>query len=174
MKTWQIALIVCGALLLLIIMFLVFARMLNKKNNKKLQNNLKKIQQEKEDFENSVKISLNDSSKEKHEENKQPVVEDYLSSEEFEDNQEEENNAESFLEEIELNESFSNSLFNEKEERESILRKKRDEDFQEFMNEHAYSRKILDQNLIAKIKNLPPEMKAIILNSVFDKFDDNK
>lgn len=174
MKTWQIALIVCGALLLLIIMFLVFARMLNKKNNKKLQNNLKKIQQEKEDFENSVKISLNDSSKEKHEENKQPVVEDYLSSEEFEDNQEEENNAESFLEEIELNESFSNSLFNEKEERENILRKKRDEDFQEFMNEHAYSRKILDQNLIAKIKNLPPEMKAIILNSVFDKFDDNK
>ena len=50
-------------------------------------------------------------------------------------------------------------------------RTKRDNEFESFMNEHAFSRKVLDKNLVDKIKRLPPELKAIILNSVFDKFD---
>ena len=40
------------------------------------------------------------------------------------------------------------------------------------MNEHSYTRKILDNDIIDKLKNLPPEVKAIILSNVFNKYDD--
>ena len=48
----------------------------------------------------------------------------------------------------------------------------RDRDFETFLNEHAYSRKIFDKTLLEKIREMPPEMKAIVLGNLFDRFND--
>ena len=47
-----------------------------------------------------------------------------------------------------------------------------DDDFEEFLNEHSYSRRILNNDLIKNLKDLPPDIKAIILSNVFNKYDD--
>lgn len=46
------------------------------------------------------------------------------------------------------------------------------DDFEEFLDEHAYSRRILNKDILSKIKDLPPEIKAVILSNVFNKYDD--
>ena len=54
-------------------------------------------------------------------------------------------------------------------------RKKKPEktdDFEDFMNEHAYSRRIFNKDLLSKLRDLPPEIKAVILSNVFNKYDD--
>lgn len=48
----------------------------------------------------------------------------------------------------------------------------RDEEFEEFMNEHAFSRRVLDKSVLDEIKSLSPKMKAIVLGNVFNKFDE--
>ncbi len=48
----------------------------------------------------------------------------------------------------------------------------RDREFQTFLDEHAYSRKIFDKTLLEKIREMPPEMKAIVLGNLFDRFND--
>lgn len=53
-------------------------------------------------------------------------------------------------------------------------RENRDAEFEEFLNEHAFSRKVFDKPLLDKIKKLPPEIKSIIMGNVFDKFNDDK
>ncbi len=50
----------------------------------------------------------------------------------------------------------------------------RDREFEEFLNEHAFSRKVMDKSLLEKIKKLPPEIKSVILGNIFNKFDDDK
>ena len=46
------------------------------------------------------------------------------------------------------------------------------DDFEDFMNEHAYSRRIFNKDLLSKLRDLPPEIKAVILSNVFNKYDD--
>ena len=49
----------------------------------------------------------------------------------------------------------------------------RDKEFEDFLNEHALSRRILNKDILEKLKDLPPDIKAIILSNVFNKYDDN-
>lgn len=164
MKAWHIALIVCGGLLLLFILFIVFIRISNRKRFNRLQENLKKLEREKDDFENDKRISLVDPAKIVPE-NSEAVIEDYQP-EPSEDLHLEELQEEKF----ELpKEEFP--MFDMEEET-RLARKKHDAEFESFMEEHAFSRKILDKNLIDKLKKLPPEIQAVILNNVLDKFDD--
>lgn len=176
MEAWQIILIVCGGLLLLFVLFVILVRRSNRKRYYKLQENLRKFQKENEDFDSEgepdvmpgLKITEDPVELPKTKKGEpSPIVEEYIPefSEEIErpienDIMEDEND-------FKYQPSFSNEMRRNNQA-------KRDEEFENFMNEHSFSRKVLDQNLVAKIRNLPPELKAIILNSVFDKFDDNK
>ena len=54
---------------------------------------------------------------------------------------------------------------------EDAERASRDEDFEQFLDEHAFSRKVFDKTLLEDLQNMSPEMKSIILGSIFDKFD---
>lgn len=47
----------------------------------------------------------------------------------------------------------------------------RDEEFEQFLNEHSFSRRVLDKSVLDEIKSLSPKMKAIVLGNVFNKFD---
>lgn len=165
MEAWHIALIVCGGILLLFVLFVIFIRVSNRKRFNRLQTNLKKLEQEKNDFENDNKISIVDPEKRKLEDSG-AVIEDY-----------EPDKREEILEpqiEDEIfdlpHEEMPNLI--EMEEERKLAQKRRDAEFESFMEEHAFSRKILDKNLIDKLKKLPPEIQSVILNNVLDKYDD--
>ena len=68
---------------------------------------------------------------------------------------------------------FDDDLFKSFESKPNKENKKlsRDEEFEEFMNQHSFSRRVLDKNILDEIKNLSPKMKAIVLGNVFNKFD---
>lgn len=182
MKPLHIILIVVGAILILFVLFVVMVRLSSKKRYNRLQENLKKLQQEKEDFENDNRLSLEDnleisdvfetqSSQQKDDKaDASPMIEDYVP--EVKNEEVSENKVEEKREEVSISSQEEN--LERKAEIERMRRQQRDAEFENFMNEHAFSRKVLDKNLLNKLKNLPPEMKNIILNSVFDKFDDDK
>ncbi len=48
----------------------------------------------------------------------------------------------------------------------------RDKDFNDFMNEHSYSRVISNKKLLKEMSKLPNKVKALLLGNVFNKFDD--
>ncbi|MBE7074003.1 MAG: hypothetical protein E7379_02825 [Clostridiales bacterium] len=51
-------------------------------------------------------------------------------------------------------------------------KKSRDEEFEDFLREHSYTKKVIDDELLEEIKKLSPRMKALILGNVFHKYDD--
>ena len=74
-------------------------------------------------------------------------------------------------------ESFNemDDLFGEfdKPRRKKVKKKlSRDEDFEKFMDEHSFSRRVFDKTLLTEIRGMSPKLKAIMLSKAFDKFDD--
>ena len=69
---------------------------------------------------------------------------------------------------------FDDNLNNDFFKRKKNIEKKidRDEDFDKFMDEFSYSRAPKNKSLLEQIEKLPPKTKAIILNNIFNKFDD--
>ena len=50
-----------------------------------------------------------------------------------------------------------------------------DDDFEQFRAEHSsYSKYMKDDSLIDRIKDLPPNMRAVIFNNIFNRIDDDK
>ncbi len=156
MEWWKIALIIGAGILFLFILFVVFVSISNKKKNNRLNNNLQKIQQEKENYDFDKKLVLDQGKSGDF-----PTVEEYNHEED-----KTEENAEMVEDVTEGNFKFDHK------EIDFERRKNNDLDFEDFMNEHAFSRKILDRKMVEKLRNLSPEMQAVILNSVFNKFDD--
>ena len=48
----------------------------------------------------------------------------------------------------------------------------RDKEFDDFMNQHSYSRVVSNKNLIKQMNKLPNKVKALLLGNVFNKFDE--
>ena len=194
MSVLHICLIAGGALILLIIVF-VCAGLSNKKKTGILDEKLKKFQQENQEFENINRVIISEDKKAGAEvkqefegnappENAdevvpQPQVEEFKPEEDEIWKQEESMPIEKFKNfderaEFKYQTQPSKQNFFKPKEIKLDAKQNRENDFEKFMNEHSYSRKILDKKMIDKIKRLPPELKAMILTSVFDKFDDNK
>ncbi len=69
-----------------------------------------------------------------------------------------------------FNEDFDESFFKQKNSKNKNLN--RDEDFDKFMDEFSYSRVPKNKSILEQIDKLPPKTKAIVLNNIFNKFDD--
>lgn len=157
MKWWIIALIVVGGLVFLFSMFMLFVGLSNKSKKKRLQANLEKVQQQKEDLEERQKVVLDDSDKQTKETEMPQEVQELFEEASIEDLFDQEiKDTELKIEELE----------------DTFEKNKKPDDFEDFLNENAFSRKVLDQNLLNKLKSMPPQMQSIILNSIFNKFDD--
>lgn len=169
MNTLHILLIVGGGILLLLILFIVCVRLSNKKRFNRLQANLKKIEAEKESFDSDQHINFDDIFKEIDEKAlENALVEDYIP-----ENQEKSQdlNQEEKIDKIKtVGDELQKDNFDLEKEKQKH-RRNRDKEFDDFLNQHAYSRKILDKNMLDKLKKLPPEIKTTLLNSMFDKFD---
>ena len=155
MNTTMILLIIGGSILVFIIGIIVLTRLSSRKKAKKLDLNLKKLNSEKESLKDDEKISF------------QPYEEEMPVKEEIENPEEksEENlNDLSFLEGNEEDSYLPKNFYNK--ETQQI------DDFDKFMEEHSYSRKIFNKPLLEKIKKLPPEVRMLLLSNVFDRIDD--
>lgn len=161
-------------------LLITFIRISNKRRFKKLQDNLNKFKQEKASLEQGDKVTIapdeavvdsgydniinvNETKVDK----KGPIIENYVVDEPkptyYQPNTQP------------MPRPQRRPIYQPKKldpEPTKVARASREDDFEDFMNEHSYSRKILDKNLMNKLKNLPPDVKAIILGNVFNKFED--
>ena len=91
------------------------------------------------------------------------------------------------IESLEESTAFENEEVTNKEENPFVKRKvagfepepenkeneeKRDQDFENFLNEYSYTRAVGDKDLMKQLKNLSPKVKALLLGKIFNKFDD--
>ena len=162
MDTNTILIIVGVGLLLLIILAIVCIRVSNKKRFTKLQENIKKYKEENENFGKDEKIILaKDEEKSVNQQNnvqvekiveepkEEPIIEEYTS-----DLIEKEKQRQ-----MEFEKNLNSSKYMKKDE------------FEEFLDEHAYSRRIINKDLMNKLKSLPPEVKAVLLSNLFNRYD---
>lgn len=190
--------IICGGVLILLIIAIIFIRKANKKRFKKLQENLKKYKQEKEELEHDDKITLSKDPtepdpfktlEEKPEEkadkkenkaesaNKNgPIIEDYVTSSQTKSQARRDQTIRTTMTKQPRNvenKSLADFFASERTKiNQSSAKSEQKDDFEEFLDEHAYSRRILNKDILSKIKDLPPEIKAVILSNVFNKYDD--
>lgn len=182
MGTLEIGLIVGGSILALLIILIVFIRISNIKRFRRLQANLKKIKEEEqtESLDDKVILPKEEESAilnqdEPYITGNEMKVEDYIPDEQSEDNNKIKPVVEDYVSESDKLPPYEN--YDQKrrfENKNKIQKVNRDKDFEDFLNEHAFSRKVFNKSLLDKIRELPPEVKAIVLGNVFDKFDDDK
>ena len=166
-KTTLLILIGVGVFVLLI-GFIIIIRINNRKRFKKLQENLKKFRQENENLSQEDKISL-------------PKEEDFdMSSSSDIDFSNKDFGLDEEQGKFEDFQSVDTSPFSDLNEFSEVqfdmkpTLSKSDDDFEKFMNEHSYSRKVFNKPLLEKIKKLPPDVRMLLLSNVFDRYDDDK
>ena len=162
--------IICAGVLLFFILMIVLIRRSNKKRFNKLQENINKYKQENQEFDKNNKITLSKEAEEPkeqvQEENAQPkeepVIEEYIDDRFLRNQPQREHMNRRTMPARNPNLQMQNNRnFSQKQD-----------DFEQFLDEHAYSRRILNKDILSKIKDLPPEVKAVILSNVFNKYDD--
>lgn len=161
--------IIGGAVLLALIVATIFIRRSNKKRFQRLQENINKYKKENEAFDNDNRIVLSKDEPESEKQEAQPVVHTKPENAVIEDYYEEPPKP------INQNRKRSNQYNYRRNNIKNAVQSQNqseDDDFEQFLNEHSYSRKILSGDLISKLQDLPPEIKAVILSNVFNKYDD--
>ena len=164
MDTTTLLIIIGASVLFVIILLITFSIISGKRKSKKLDENLKKIRNENESFDNDNRITLPDDDylqekKESVSEEKGAVVEDYVPE---------------TLNDREIKEEIKEQPFNNNDlnfDMNNLNTKENDLDFDKFMNEHSYSRKIFNKPILDKIKSLPPDVRMLLLSNILDKHD---
>ncbi|MBQ8908756.1 MAG: hypothetical protein IJY90_00490 [Clostridia bacterium] len=171
--------IIAGAALLFVgavVLMVIVVKKKNKKKAQKLDENIKKLKSEKEEL----------TIKEQKEEDKRKEEEAFANITLTDDNENEfadlfnlptpevKKEEPDFAVKKQTKQSDFDDLFlNDFDKKKATPKKKsRDEEFDEFLNEHSFTRRVFDGELLQQIKNLPPKIKAIVLGNVFNKFED--
>lgn len=191
MDLTTILIIIGAAIIAILIIAVIFIRISNKKRFKKLQDNIKKYKAENDNFGNEVNVKVSDDKTATVEnptmveqyvpenevpsyQNNPPIIEDYDV-----DVEDDDDDIPDFIPRR-RNRDERRNVYGRDRRASSMLNRTHYEsndndeydDFEEFLNEHSYSRRILNNDLIKNLKDLPPDIKAIILSNVFNKYDD--
>ena len=173
----QTILIIIGcSILVVLILFFVFVSIRKKKQNKTLDENLKKIQQENKNFDkgdaelvisNDEEVAktedylpVEEESEEEIKPEVTPVVEDYDPDLEFEKEFKK-------VKKKRMNDDFFGMTSKGKQTKKDSM-----EEFEDFLDQHSYTRRILDKDVISNIEGLSPQMRQALLNKLFNKVDD--
>lgn len=166
MNTATLLIIIGVGILVVLIAIIAIAKISNSKKSKNLDEKIKNLHKEKEDIENDNRITLPNDFEEvavapqaNEELLNQAIVEDYENQVSLEENQYKDNS---------MNVDFdfkSNKISN----RDFATG---DDDFDKFMNEHSYSRRIFNKPLLDKIRSLPPDVRMMFLSNILDRHDD--
>lgn len=173
MNKTTLIILICVGVFVLFVGSIILIRIFNSRHSKKLQDNLKKFKQEKEELDQGDNISLSSDN------NTQLSNEMYIpesKTEEFnfpENTEASVEEYEPFLD-VEQNQPIPKNEFDFFGENSNTSRMQnlKDDDFEKFMDEHSYSRKIIAPSLLDKLKSLPPEVRMLLLSNVLDKFHD--
>lgn len=108
-------------------------------------------------------------------ENIQPLEENVNHKEKFEDDLSQESSKEKNDDSDDINWEDFTFLDDDEDKKpskkHSKTRKQPKDDFEDFLDNYSYTRKIIDKNLLKKLNSLPPEVKDIILGNVFNKYE---
>ena len=170
MSMGAIIAIVATSIVVFLALLIIVMRIRGKKNEKKLNSNLEKYKNENASIpKDDISVTIINDEKKAEEEQKveeekvgvKPIIEDYISA----------NSSKNYRKRsIFDDEDFSFDVRRRRANRERIREEK--DDFDEFLNQHSYTRRILDKDMLNKLKSLPPEIKAIILSNVFSRHED--
>ena len=191
MDLTTILIIIGAAIIAILIIAVIFIRISNKKRFKKLQDNIKKYKAENDNFGNEVNVKVSDDKTATVEnptmveqyvpdnevpsyQNNPPIIEDYDV-----DVEDDDDDIPDFIPRR-RNRDERRNVYGRDRRASSMLNRTHyesndndeDDDIEEFLNKHSYSRRILNNDLIKNLKDLPPDIKAIILSNVFNKYDD--
>ena len=168
MNIATIFIIIGVVLAVLIIATIVVTSILKKKKIAKLDASIKRLQEEstaKSEAESKVTLT--------------PYVEDYVKEEETETEPvSDEENTEKKSPIIEDLSDIDIFNFDDNDEDDDFniniddFDKKDDEDFEDFLDAHSYTRKIIDKNLLRRFNKLSPEVKEALLGNMFNKYED--
>ena len=151
-----------------------FVSISNKNKSKKLQENLEKYKKENangglpENIDLSKNVQGESVSEDEIFSNPSDNSTDELLSEE--EPEEEENQS---LEDM-LDDEYPRMPQRDMRDEEELSRKNRDQDFEDFLNEHAFSRKVFDKDLLEQLQEMPPEIRLMFMENIFNKHDDGK
>ena len=180
-----IILSVAGGAMALIILWIVIAVVRGKKKDRELDENIKKLKAEKESLNDAGSLTIaNDESSEQTNVPKEATIESIdIDSNAVAEPMEEKSNTldmqipdnemfdiaddkalEDFLKELDDDYDYKPKKTNKKS--------KKTDDFEKFLDKHSYTRRIIDKNLLKKLQNLPPEIKAIVISNIFTRPQD--
>lgn len=170
-----IILSIAGGVLGLIILWVIIALIIGKKKKGKLDQNIKKLKEEKENLEKGGTLTI---ASEKPEE-KLPQE---AKIEELEEIQEVEKplppeetqipETLNFGDDKSIDDFFKDLDNFDKTPEKPIKKRKKSDDFEDFLDKHSYTRRIIDKNILKKIQELPPEIKAIVISNIFSRPQD--
>ena len=167
--------IIASVAVLLILALIVFVSLRKrKKTNIKLDETIKKLKQENEEV--TQRQQIEDDKKKEEEAFANITLADDIE-DEFPDinfaSQKFQVDEPNFIaqEKEEVNINFDD-LNKEKSQTQNDQKKTSDQRYEEFMNEHAFSRRGVDKKLLEQLQSLPPKVKAIVLGNVFNKLED--
>ena len=168
--------IVGGGVLFLIVLVVIFFIISNKKKAQKLNKVLEQYKKESKQMDQPESLSIAGEepsiSTEEFEAKPEPIIEDYTDLDFLgvddipQPPQEEEKKEDDF--------DWSDFSFIDDEDDKSKKKKTKrepEDEFEEFLDNYSYTRKIIDKDLLKKLNSLPPEVKEIILGNVFNKYD---
>ena len=172
-----VILIIAAVVLIGIIAAVIsFVTISNKAKSKKLQENIEKYK--KENANNGLGENLDLS--------KNVLGENVTEEEIFSNKQQQVSNDDFFNEDKDLKQSREPQMqtlnddedyprmpdFNSKNNEEQAKRN-RDQEFEDFLDEHAFSRKVFDKNMLEQIQDLSPEQKLMLMENIFGRLDDS-
>lgn len=175
----KIILFIIGGVLAIILLCVIIAYLRGKHNSKKLDENIKKLNAEKKQFDAGGKLTIS-SNKDKNIP-EEAIIEDIGLEEDKEVDEKAEQNVKPEAKDIDLaDENESNMLsldedfLRELKSRPKRIRKNLQDldDFEHFLDEHSFTRRVLDKNILRKIQKLPPEIKAIVISNIFTRPQD--
>lgn len=176
MNLITILIIVAGVVLVSIIIFAVLMKLRSKKKENALKSKIDKIKAEAKSTVEAPPIVIVDDEEE--------VKKEEIKKEE----KEPEKKVEPIIENLSADEIFDfprpkrevkiRNLWDDDDDlprrpsrRAATSRGEEEDDFEDFLNEHSYTRKVLDKDMINKLNSLPPEVRALLLSNIFNKFD---
>lgn len=184
MDSTLLIVIICASVVVAIGLLILLVHRANKKSAEKLQQNINKYKKLSQQVEINSKVTLPTEEKIETAKEEIPNKEEISNKEETlnEVNSVEEANTNPFIEEYVDEDVYTN--FQRDYIKNKILSANKNravqqektyssqDDFEEFLNEHSYSRKIINQDIIANLKDLSPEIKAVIISNLFSRPDD--
>ena len=156
---------VVGGVVLVIVLIAVLAHIHGKKKEKKLDENIKKLKEEKSSLDSVGQLTIID------DEPKEMKVETV----DIEDKKEpapEESESADIDEDDDFDNMFKDFEMNFNDNKKVRRKKKPKDDFEAFLDKHSYTRRVLDKDILKKIQELPPEVKAIVISNIFSRPQD--